>query len=225
MLPAKKRLYPIVNTDVALFTLIDLQLRVLLIRRANRPDPGGWALPGGLIDPAIDASLEAAAIRMLEAKIRVRVPYLAQVVTHSGSARDPRGWSVSTLFFALLPSDQVQAVAGRKTEAIDWADPDKLRRHLSFDHNGMLIEALERLRDEVLRGVLPLQLLPPRFTLTEVQRACEAILGHPLDKSSFRRQLKGATSLVKVPGSFVRGPQRPAQVYRAAERHAGADRP
>lgn len=216
----KKRLYPIVNTDVALFTLIDLKLRVLLIQRANRPDPGGWALPGGLIDPAIDASLEAAAMRMLEAKIRVRVPYLAQVGTHSGATRDARGWSVSTLFFALLPSDQVPAVAGSKTEAISWVDPDTLRRRLSFDHNGMLIEALARLRDEVLRGVLPLHLLPPRFTLTELQRACEAILGRPLDKSSFRRQLKDVRSLVKVPGSFVRGPQRPAQVYRAVDGQA-----
>lgn len=217
MQPGKKLLYPIVNTDVALFTLIDWQLRVLLIRRANRPDPGGWALPGGLIDPAIDASLEAAALRMLEDKIRVRVPYLAQVGTHSGPTRDPRGWSVSTLFYALLPSDRVPAVAGTKTEAIDWAKPDGLRRPLSFDHKDMLAEALGRLRHELERGALPLQMLPPRFTLADLQRACEAILGRPLDKSSFRRQLKGSRHLVKVPGQFVRGPQRPAQVWKAAE--------
>ncbi|HEX7371119.1 MAG TPA: NUDIX domain-containing protein [Rhodanobacteraceae bacterium] len=215
--PNKKRLYPIVNTDVALFTLIDLELRVLLIRRANKPDPGGWALPGGIIDPEVDASLEAAALRMLEAKIQVRVPYLAQLSSHSGPKRDPRGWSVSTLFFALLPSDQVPAVAGKKTEAIDWATPDKPGRKLSFDHADMLTEALARLRDDVARGTLPLHLLPPRFTLTELQRACEAILGRPLDKSSFRRQLKEAKSIAKVTGAFVRGPQRPAQVYRAVD--------
>lgn len=218
--PNKKLLYPIVNTDVALFTLIDLQLRVLLIRRANRPDPGGWALPGGMIKPEIDRSLEDAALRMLEAKIKVRVPHLEQVSTHSGPDRDPRGWSVSTLFFALLPSDQVPAIAGRKTEAIDWVDPEKPHRHLSFDHEDMLAEALGVLRDRVLRGALPLHLLPPRFTLTDLQRACEAILGRALDKSSFRRQLKDARDLVKVPGSFVRGPQRPAQVYRAASASA-----
>lgn len=212
----KKLLYPIVNTDVALFTLIDMQLRVLLIQRANRPDPGGWALPGGIIDPAVDRSLEGAALRTLATKTLVRLPHLEQVATHSGPHRDPRGWSVSTLFFALLPGDQVPAVAGSKTEAIVWADPEKPGRRLSFDHGEMLAESLAKLRDRVERGALPLHLLPARFTLTELQRACEAILGRVIDKGAFRRQLKGVRSLVTVPGAFVRGAQRPAQLYRAA---------
>ena len=212
----RKLLYPIVNTDVALFTLIDMQLRVLLIQRANRPDPGGWALPGGIIDPAVDRSLEGAALRTLATKTRVRLPHLEQVATHSGQHRDPRGWSVSTLFFALLPGDQVPAVAGSKTEAIVWADPEKPGRRLSFDHGEMLAESLAKLRDRVERGALPLHLLPARFTLTELQRACEAILGRAIDKGAFRRQLKGVRSLVAIPGAFVRGAQRPAQLYRAA---------
>ena len=212
----KKLLYPIVNTDVALFTLIDMQLRVLLIQRANRPDPGGWALPGGIIDPAVDRSLEGAALRTLATKTLVRLPHLEQVATHSGPHRDPRGWSVSTLFFALLPGDQVPAVAGSKTEAIVWADPEKPGRRLSFDHGEMLAESLAKLRDRVERGALPLHLLPARFTLTELQRACKAILGRVIDKGAFRRQLKGVRSLVTVPGAFVRGAQRPAQLYRAA---------
>lgn len=214
--PEKKLLYPIVNTDVALFTLIDLQLRVLLIRRANRPDPGGWALPGGMIKPEIDRSLEDAARRMLAAKTQVDIPHLEQVCTHSGPNRDPRGWSVSTLFFALLPSNQVPAIAGNKTEAIEWVNPERPGRRLIFDHAGMLAEALAALRSKVTQGALPLHLLPPRFTLTDVQRACETILGHAIDKSSFRRQLKTARDLVDVQGEFVRGAQRPAQVYRAA---------
>lgn len=214
--PVGKRLYPIVNTDVALFTLIDMQLRVLLIRRANRPDPGGWALPGGIIKPEIDHSLEDAALRMLTAKTGVNVPHLEQVAAHSGPHRDPRGWSVSVLFFALLPSDQVPAEAGSKTEATAWANPEKPGRRLSFDHDQMRVEALAALRAKVEHGALPLHLLPARFTLTDVQRACEAILGRAIDKSSFRRQMKTARELVPVAGAFVRGAQRPAQVYRAA---------
>ena len=212
----KRILFPIVNTDVALFTLVDLQLRVLLIQRANKPDPGGWALPGGIIKPEIDKSLEDAALRMLATKTHVALPHLEQVATHSGPDRDPRGWSVSTLFFALLPSDQVPAVAGSKTEAIEWADPERPGHRLGFDHGQMLAKALKALRDKVERGALPLHLLPARFTLTELQRACEAILGRPIDKGAFRRQLKGARDLVKVQGAFVRGAQRPAQLYRAA---------
>ena len=212
-----KRLYPIVCADAALFTLdAESRLRVLLIQRANNPAPKGWALPGGILNPEIDQSLDDTALRVLSNKTRVELPHLEQVATHSGPDRDPRGWSVSTLYYALLPSDQLPAVAGSKTEAIEWADPERPGHRLGFDHALMLSKALATLRDKVARGALPLHLLPPQFTITELQRACEAILGRELDKGAFRRQLKNSLALEEVPGEFVRGPQRPAQLYRTA---------
>jgi 8-oxo-dGTP diphosphatase len=213
----KKRLYPIVNADVALFTLQEMALKVLLIQRANNPSPGGWALPGGILDPTCDNSLDDTALRNLATKTKVTLAHLEQVVTHSGPDRDPRGWSISTLYFALFPSDQVTAVAGTKTEAIEWCDPEHPGHRLSFDHDQMLVEALAALRGKVIRGALPLHLLPHRFTLTDLQNACEAILARVLDKGAFRRQLKGSPHLVAIPGAFQRGPQRPAQLYRAAK--------
>jgi 8-oxo-dGTP diphosphatase len=212
----KPRLYPIVNADVALFTLDELRLRVLLIQRANKPDPGGWALPGGLLDPAIDLSMDDTALRVLANKTRVALPFLEQVTTHSGPDRDPRGWSVSILYYALLPSDQLHAVAGSKTEAIEWCDPDRPGHRLSFDHARMLAKALGTLRNKVTTGSLPLHLMPTKFTLTDLQRACEAILGQDLDKGAFRRQIKDAPGLSAVAGEFLRGAQRPAQLYRVA---------
>lgn len=212
----RKRLYPIVNADVALFTLMDAQLRVLLIQRANNPAPKGWALPGGLLNPEIDNSLDDTALRILASKTRVALPHLEQVATYSGSDRDPRGWSVSTLYYALLPTDKVPAVAGDKTEAIEWCNPERPGRRLGFDHAAMLSHALATLRDKVARGALPLHLLPPQFTITELQRACEAILGRELDKGAYRRQLKTSTDLEIIEGEFMRGAQRPAQLYRAA---------
>ena len=212
----KRRLYPIVTADVALFTLQAQRLRVLLIQRANNPTPGGWALPGGVLNPEIDASLDHTALRILAAKTRVALPHLEQVATHSGPDRDLRGWSVSTLYYALLPSDQVPAVAGDKTESIEWCDPERPGHRLAFDHRVLLGEALATLRGKVARGALPLHLLPGKFTLTELQRACEAILGGELDKAAFRRQIKDAPQLVAVEGEFLRGAQRPAQLYRAA---------
>ena len=213
----KKRLYPIVNADVALFTLLGMELKVLLIQRANNPTPGGWALPGGILDPSCDHSLDDTALRKLATKTKVKLPHLEQVTTHSGPDRDPRGWSVSTLYFALLPSDQVPAVAGDKTEAIAWCDPEHPGHRLGFDHDQMLAEALAALRDKVVRGALPLHLLPDRFTLTDLQNACEAILARHLDKGAFRRQLKDSPHLVAIRDAFQRGPQRPAQLYRAAK--------
>ena len=212
----RKRLFPIVTADVALFTLADYRLRVLLIRRANNPTPGGWALPGTVLKPDVDRNVDAAALRALASKTRVVLPHLEQVTTSSGPDRDPRGWSVSVLYYALLPSDQVQAVAGDKTEAIEWCDPGRPGHRLTFDHVQLLARALATLQDKVARGALPLHLLPAKFTLTDVQRACEAILGRELDKGAFRRKIADQPTLVLVPGEYLRGPQRPAQLYRAA---------
>ena len=80
----------------------------------------------------------------------------------------------------------------------------------------MLRQAL-LLRDKLHQGALPLHLLPEKFTLTEVQRACEAVLGRTMDKGAFRRLIKDEPDLLLLPGEFLRGPQRPAQLYRASD--------
>ena len=220
MSETKIRLFPLVSADVALFTLIEHRLRVLLIKRANAPTPGGWALPGSVLKPDVDHGVADTAARALRTKTQLALPYLEQVTTSSGPDRDPRGWSLSVLYYALLPSDQVPAVAGDKTEAIEWCDPERPGHRLAFDHALLLAQALAKLRDKVERGALPLHLLPARFTLTDLQRACEAILGRDLDKGAFRRKLVDQPSLIPVAGEFLRGPQRPAQLYRAAPEFA-----
>ncbi len=211
-----KTLFPLVTTDIALFTVKDLRLRVLLVKRRNDPSHGFWALPGGILRPDQDYSLEDSAQRVLTRKTKVNIPYLAQVATVSGPNRDPRGWSISTLYYALLPCNQAAAVAGDTIEAIQWCDPEIPQHQLAFDHPRLLEMALSALRQKVERGALPLHLLPAKFTLTDVQHACEAIMGRRLDKAAFRRQIKDEPALQLVPGEFLRGPQRPAQFYQAA---------
>jgi 8-oxo-dGTP diphosphatase len=211
-----KTLFPLITTDIALFTVTDLRLRVLLVKRGNDPSPGVWALPGGILKPDQDRSLEDSARRVLALKTKVNIPHLAQVTTVGGPDRDPRGWSISTLYYALLPGDQAAAVAGATIEAIAWGDPEQPQHQLAFDHPRLLEMALAALRQKVEQGALPLHLLPTKFTLTDVQRACEAIMGRQLDKAAFRRQIKDEPALELVPGEFLRGPQRPAQIYQAA---------
>ena len=97
-------LFPIVTADVALFTVIDGTLRVLLLQRDNQPQAGAWALPGALLKPDKDDSLEQTARRALADKTRVDIPHLEQVSVFSSRERDPRGYSVAVLFYALLPA-------------------------------------------------------------------------------------------------------------------------
>ncbi|HZW12398.1 MAG TPA: NUDIX domain-containing protein [Noviherbaspirillum sp.] len=212
----KKQLFPLVTADIALFTLIEERLSVLLVQRANEPFIGQWAIPGGVLDPSTDSDLEQTARRILQSKINVKPGHLEQVKTVSGAVRDPRGWSISILFSALLPADQVPAVVGDKTQAVQWCDPQNCGHKLAFDHQELLEAALEGLRKKVRNRALPLHLLPSKFTLTQVQRVCERVLGQELDKGTFRRQLRENADLVELEGEYVRGAQRPAQLYTAA---------
>ncbi len=207
-------LYPLVVVDVAMFTIEDETLRVLLVHRARDPQARRWALPGGVLKPVLDLSLEAAARRVLRDKVSVDVPHLEEVCTFSGPNRDPRGWSIGVLFYALLPRDKVNALVKNKVEAVKWVDAASPGQGLAFDHGPQLATALQVLRDKVERHALPLHLLPEKFTLTELQRTCEAILGRQLDKGVFRRRFRESKDLVAI-DEFVRGAQRPARLHRA----------
>lgn len=211
-----RELYPLVSVDIALFSVVEDSLKVLLVKRANEPEVQRWALPGGILKPHLDASLEATARRVLADKVAVELPHLQEVRTYSGPNRDPRGWSVAVLFYALLPLDKIDAVVRHKVEAVEWVEAAVPARTLAFDHTEQLATAVQKLCAKVSADVLPLHLLPERFTLSQLQKVVEVILGYPLDKSSFRRRLKTSTDLVQQ-NEFVRGAQRPAQLFRASE--------
>jgi len=208
-------LHPFVTVDIALFAMDGDALKVLLIQRSEEPEARRWALPGGAIRPKVDADLEAAALRVLREKVGLEIAHLEEVRSFSGRDRDPRDWSVAMLYFALLPKDRLHPDALSKVDAWEWVDPTNPGRRMAFDHKRQLAAALDKLRQKVERHALPLHLMPRRFTLTELQRTCEAILGQSLDKSVFRRRLRGTQELVEIPGEFVRGNQRSAQVYEA----------
>lgn len=213
---ATRELYPLVGVDVALFSVDNERLQVLVVKRAAEPAVRQWALPGGILKPHLDTSLEAAARRVLAHKVSVELALVDEVSTFSGPDRDPRGWSVSVLFYALLPRDRVDALVRNKVEALEWTDACAPDHRLAFDHSIQLAAAVKKLRAKVEAGKLPLHLLPEKFTLSQLQRSVEVILGQPLDKSSFRRQLKSSGDLVEL-DEYERGAQRPAQLFKASE--------
>lgn len=218
-----RQLHPIVSADVALFSVTDDRLQVLLVRRAQEPAAGLWALPGAILQPRHDQDLEATARRALRDKISVEVPYLEQLRTFDGSERDPRGWSLSVLHCALLPRDQVHAVVRSSVNEVRWSDADAPGPRLAFDHAAQIHLARSTLRQRVREHALPLHLMPERFTLTQLQRVCEAILSPSpsqpfrLDKGAFRRRFAKSPDIVQVHGALEHGAQRPAQLFRVAE--------
>jgi len=214
---------PLTTVDIVIFTVLDEQLQVLLVQRPSGPEephPNAWALPGGFVDVAKDDSLEACARRKLLDKTGVRSPYLEQLGSWGGKTRDPRGWSATHAYFALLAADSVKLVQDEAKPA-KWHPVDELspRKRLAFDHGDILQAALERLRNKVEYTSLPAFLLPEPFTLPQLQKMYEVVLGRPIDKSGFRTRALAADFL-KEDGSLDVGSPRPAMGYRLKDRSA-----
>jgi 8-oxo-dGTP diphosphatase len=215
---------PFTTVDVVIFTVLQDVLHVLLVQRPageDDPFPGAWALPGGFVDVDRDRDLEACACRKLAEKTNVTSPYLEQLGSWGSAKRDPRGWSATHVYFALLPGEGVTLAKGANAADVRWFPVDQvLRRHkLAFDHSGILKTAVERLRSKVEYTSLPAFLLQEPFTLPQLQKAYEIVLGRPVDKSGFRTRTLAADFLEEV-GHVPGESSRPAMGYRLRDRSA-----
>ncbi|MDR0717335.1 MAG: NUDIX domain-containing protein [Azoarcus sp.] len=206
----------IVSTvDVILLTLKDGGLQAALLRRDHEPYAGVLALPGGYIHPEEDADAEAAAERVLRDKTGIVSPYLEQLATFSGRGRDPRGWSLSVCYYALVPPALIES-AGRAEMSLHPADTV---RGLPFDHTRIIAAAVERVRNKSSYSSLPVYLCGETFTLPQLQAVYETLLGEPLNKVSFRRKIAEFGILEPVKGALATGgAHRPAQIYRLKQR-------
>ncbi len=209
---------PLTSVDLVIFTIKDQALHVLLVQRGEHPFKGMWALPGGFIDIHNDDDLEATALRKLYQKTGVKTPYLEQLQGFGNRARDPRGWSATFSYFALIPSENIQLVHGANADAARWfvIEDGGIALDLAFDHAQILRVAVQRLRSKVEYSSLPVHLLPEEFTLSELQRVHEIVLGRSIDKSAFRKRIREGDFLEEVPNGWRHGSNRPARLYRLA---------
>lgn len=214
---------PLVTVDLVIFTVMDERLKVLLVRRPEgegEPFAGRAALPGGFIDVALDSSLQACALRKLREKTGLDAPYLEQLGSWGSATRDPRGWCATHVYFALVPT--VPGTRPGGTAASEWVDVDSaLRKHLAFDHGEILAAAVERLRGKVEYTSLPAFLLPEPFTLPQLQRSYEIVLGRAIDKSAFRKRMLDAQFLAEA-GPIAGDAGRLAMGYRIVDRERAA---
>jgi ADP-ribose pyrophosphatase YjhB (NUDIX family) len=211
--------YPpvLVKVDAALFTFHARQLLVLLVRRSNHPEMGKWSLPGGFVDPAQDKSLEDAANRKLLDKTGVAPPYVEQLITIGNDRRDKRGWSVTVCYTALIAHQKCAPGIGTVSDA-RWVEVDALENvDLAFDHRSIIAQARERLKQKALYSIVPAYALPEKFTLPELQRIHEVLIGKPLQKKSFRRRIEQADLLLDTGLKRHEG-GRPAALYKMRAR-------
>jgi 8-oxo-dGTP diphosphatase len=198
-----------VAVDIVIFTIQSGELRVLLVKRGIPPFAGQFAIPGGFV--LEDESLDQAALRELKEETGVGDVYLEQLYSFGDPGRDPRGRVITVAYYALVSANRSPLVPGTDAADARWC----AIRHLpvlAFDHFKILDYALERLRNKLEYTTVGFQLLPPRFSLTELQEVYEAILEKKLDKRNFRRKL-ALLRVLRPTREYRRGGRRPARLY------------
>lgn len=205
---------PRLAVDCVVFGFDEKGLRVMLIQRGKEPFKGTWALPGGFVH--IDESVDDAARRELGEETGIRV-FLEQLYTFGAVDRDPARRVVSVAYYALV-QPEVHRVLGA-TDAADarWFRLDAVPS-MPFDHQAILEMALTRLRGKVRYEPIGFELLPKKFTLLQLQRLYEIVLGRPLDKSNFRKKLLSFGILTELDEVQTDVAHRAARLYQFDER-------
>jgi len=204
-----------ITTDCVVFGIDEESLKVLLIERGLEPFRGQWALPGGFLRP--HETIDECAVRELAEETGLEDVFLEQLYTFGRTDRDPRERVVTVAYYALVRLRDRQTRAATDARQAAWFPVAKLPP-LAFDHRDIIATARERLRGKVRYMPLGFELLPRKFTLTELQQVYEMILERPLDKRNFRKKVLAMEVLVALDERQRDVPHRAARLYRFDKR-------
>jgi len=212
------KVLPRVTVDLVIFGLGRQGLSLLVCQRQDPPFVGSWALPASAVDIEQDESLDHTAKRILKQRLNLHASYLEQVQTLGNQHRDTRGWSVTIVYYGLVSANQILMNSLQPEKCFSWVTIEQVKSlHLAFDHQQLFESCLQRFQSKSLYTSLPIFLLEEEFTLTEVQKVYEAVLGIKMEKKSFRRRLLEGHFLEET-GNIRRASHRPAQLYRLIEK-------
>ena len=175
-----------ISIDSVIFSFLDGQLRVLLVKHAEGPSEGQWGLPGGWVDE--EESLDSAAYRLLDKHTGLSDVYLEQLKAFGDVHRFPDERVITISYFALVKASQAMVHAGSTVFDVEWF-PFNDVPEMIYDHNEILNFGIERLQHIVRHEPIGFKLLPEEFTLLELQSLYEMILETAFDKPNFRRKL------------------------------------
>ncbi|MBE2209665.1 MAG: NUDIX hydrolase [Saprospiraceae bacterium] len=199
------------TVDNVIFGFDEGDLKVLLIKRGEAPYMGQWALPGYFVYPNED--LDTAANRVLEELTGLRHVYLEQVKTFGAVNRHPFGRVITVAYFSLVKINDYKLQPASIARKAQWHPVSEVKE-LAFDHFGILQSCFQRLKSSVRWRPIGFELLPPHFTLTELQHLYEAILETELDKRNFRKKILGMDLLLDLDQTQEGVAHRPAKLYR-----------
>ncbi len=196
-----------ITVDVVILTLKNNALQVLLIKRTTEPFKDKWAIPGGYV--RLSENLDEAAVRILKERTNVENVYLEQLYTFGDPLRHPNARVITCAYFALVRSEDLEIVS---TPELDWHKVSSLPP-LAYDHKEIIEYSLKRTRERLELCPVAYQLLNEKFTLTEMQKAYELIMGKKLDKRNFRKKALSTDGLIELNEFTKSSSKRPARLY------------
>jgi len=204
---------PLFTVDNVLFTVTGDELKVLLVKRANEPFVGRWGLPGGFVDVDADDNTDMTALRKLKEKTGVAPQYLEQLQSFSGLSRDPRGFSITLVYYALI-SEQVVSTHIETVDDVKWINIKDLEQlPVAFDHKQLIEQAKERLQQKALYSMVPVYCLPETFTIGQLKTVIETIIGKTIQRKSLIRRIE-ASDMFESVDEKVQSGGRKAQLFK-----------
>jgi 8-oxo-dGTP diphosphatase len=202
---------PALAVDALIFSIKENALQVLLLKISDGPYKDKWALPGGLAQ--LSETLDDTIVRILKDKAGIKKLYTEQLYTFSDLNRDCRGRIVSTAYMSLVDSGayNLKTVEEYYSE-ITWFPVNKLPV-LAFDHKKIIQYGIARLQNKIEYSNIAYSLLPREFTLADIQKVYEIILGKKLDKRNFRKKIR-MFDILEESGGLDHSAKRPARLYR-----------
>lgn len=196
-----------ITVDVVILTLINNSIQVLLVKRLNEPFKDKWAIPGGYV--RLSENLDQAALRVLKERTNVDNIYLEQLYTFGDPLRHPNSRVITCAYFALVRAEDINI---NSTPELGWHKVSDLPP-LAFDHKEIIQYSMKRTRERLEICPVAYQLLNERFTLTEMQKAYELIMGKSLDKRNFRKKALMTDGLIELDEFTKSSSKRPARLY------------
>jgi 8-oxo-dGTP diphosphatase len=204
---------PLFTVDSVLFTVVESELKVLMVRRANEPFADRWGLPGGFVDVDKDDNTDMTARRKLAEKTGLSPRYLEQLQVFSGINRDPRGFSVTSAYYALVAHQPVQPSIDTVEQA-KWISLFGLKSlAVAFDHKYIIDIAHKRLQQKALYSMVPVYCCPEQFTVGQLKDVIETIIGKEIQRKSLMRRID-SSGMFEFVDEKVNSGGRSAQLYK-----------
>ncbi len=200
--------HPAVTTDCVVFGFDGMRLNVLLIERGIEPYKGRWAFPGGFI--RMDETADECARRELHEEAGLDGAYMRQFYTFSTVDRDPRERVITIAYYALVR--QCDVVGGDDAAQAKWFALGQVPR-LAFDHDLILRHAIDALRHQIHFEPIGFELLPEQFTMTQLQRLYEAVLGVKFDRRNFYNKMRHLGLLTELDDKVILPNRKEAFLY------------